>query len=233
MMRTGLIFSTIAVIGMCAVNLWAMPQIPDIEVPVHWGIDGTPDRYGDRGEAIFALWMIPAATVFVTLLLAIAPRLDPNGDNLMKSRKAYVTIWCSAMIMLLAVHAGIAMLMLRSVVADPDANEFVRFVIAGSAILIIIKGNYLPKTRSNWFLGIRTPWTLSSDITWEKTHRLAGRLFMISGFICLVGAFALEGGWLIVMFMSTLLPTVLISVAYSYLIWRNAPDKRIGAEYIV
>ena len=233
MMRTGLIFSTIAVIGMCAVNLWAMPQIPDAQVPVHWGLDGTPDRYGDRSEALFALWMIPAATVFVSLLLAIAPRLDPNGDNLMKSRKAYVAIWCSVMIMLLAVHAGIAMLMVRSVVADPDANEFVRFVIAASAVLIIIKGNYLPKTRSNWFLGIRTPWTLSSDITWEKTHRLAGRLFMLSGFVCLVGAFALEGGWLIVMFMSTLLPTVLISVAYSYMIWRNAPDKRIGTEYIV
>lgn len=233
MMRTGLIFSSIAVIGMCAVNLWAMPQIPDVEVPVHWGLDGTPDRYGDRGEALFALWIIPAATVFVGLLLAIAPRLDPNGDNLMKSRKAYVAIWCSVMIMLLAVHAGIAMLMVRSLDANPNANEFVRFVIAASAVLIIIKGNYLPKTRSNWFLGIRTPWTLSSDITWEKTHRLAGRLLMVSGFVCLVGAFALDGGWLIVMLMSTLLPTMLISVGYSYVIWRNAPDKRVGPEYIV
>lgn len=233
MMRTGLIFSTIAVIGMCAVNFWAMPQIPDGQVPVHWGLDGTPDRYGDRGEAIVALWIIPIATLVTAFLLAIAPRLDPNGDNLMKSRKAYIAIWCSVMIMLLAVHGGIALLMVRSVSEAPDANEFVRFVIAASAVVIIIKGNYLPKTRSNWFLGIRTPWTLSSDVTWEKTHRLAGRLLMIAGFICLIGAFVLNGGWLIVMLMSTLLPAMLISVVYSYLVWRNAPDKRVGPEYIV
>lgn len=233
MIRTGLIFSITAIIGMCAVNFWAMPQIPEGQVPVHWGIDGTPDRYGDRSEAIFGLWIVPISTVFTTLILAIAPRLDPNGENLMKSRKAYIVIWCSVMILLLGVHAGVAMLMVRSVTQSPDANEFVRFVIAASAILFIVKGNYLPKTRSNWFLGLRTPWTLSSDITWEKTHRLAGRLFMLAGFICLIGAFVLDGGWLIVMLLGTLLPATLISVVYSYLVWRNAPDKRIGTEYIV
>ena len=233
MIRTGLIFTTIAAIGMCAINLWAMPQFPEGQIPVHWGLDGTPDRYGDRSEAFCALWMIPIAALFTGAILAIVPRLDPNGDNLMKSRKAYIAIWSSAMIMLLGVHAGIALLMVRSVSDTPDANEFVRFVIAASAILIIIKGNYLPKTRSNWFLGIRTPWTLSSDVTWEKTHRLAGRLLMIAGFICLIGAFLLNGGWLIVMLLSTLMPAMLISVVYSYFVWRNAPDKRVGPEYIV
>ena len=233
MMRTGLIFSTTAIIGMCAINTWAIPQIPDIEVPVHFGFDGQPDRYGDRGEAIFALWAIPIATAIASFILAIAPRLDPNGDNLLKSRKAYLAIWCSVMILLLGIHAGVAMLMIRNLTADPNAKEFVRFVIAASAVLLIVKGNYLPKTRSNWFLGIRTPWTLSSDITWEKTHRLAGRLLMIAGFVCLIGAFILNGGWLVVMLLSTLLPAMLISVIYSYFVWRNAPDKRVGPEYIV
>lgn len=233
MIRTGLIFSLIAVVGMIAVNLWAMPQIPEGEIPVHWGLDGTPDRYGDRGDALFALWMIPLATLISSILLALAPRLDPNGQNLMKSRKAYVVIWCSVMVMLLGVHAGIAVLMVRSVTASPDANEFVRFVIAAAAILFIVKGNYLPKTRSNWFLGVRTPWTLSSDYTWERTHRLAGRLFMLAGFICLIGAFTLHGGWLIIMLLGTLLPTVLISVGYSYLVYRGAPDKRVSPDYIV
>jgi len=144
-----------------------------------------------------------------------------------------VTGMCAVMILLLGVHAGVALLMVRSVVADPSANEFVRFIIAASAVLIIVKGNYLPKTRSNWFLGIRTPWTLSSEVTWEKTHRLAGRLLMLAGFICLVGAFTVDGGWLIVLMLSTLMPPVLISVIYSYFVWRNAPDKRIGPEYIV
>lgn len=233
MIRTGIVFSLIAITGMCAINLWAIPQFPDGEMPVHWGLDGTPDRFGDRSEAIFALWMIPAATLFAAGVLAIAPRLDPNGQNLMKSRKAYVAIWCSVMVMLLGVHAGVAFLMVRSVSANPDANEFVRFVIAATAILFIVKGNYLPKTRSNWFLGIRTPWTLSSDYTWEKTHRLAGRLFMLAGFICLLGAFTLDGEGLLVMLIATALSVALISVIYSYFVYRSAPDKRVSPDYIV
>lgn len=233
MIRTGLIFSLIAIVGMTAVNLWAMPQIPEGQVPVHWGIDGTPDRYGDRGEALFALWMIPFATLVSSIVLALAPRLDPNGQNLLKSRKAYIAIWCSVMVMLLGVHAGIALLMVRSVTQTPDANEFVRFVIAATSILFIVKGNYLPKTRSNWFLGIRTPWTLSSDYTWERTHRLAGRLFMLAGFICLIGAFTLKGVWLVAMLLCTVLPAALISVVYSYFVYRSAPDKRVSPDYIV
>lgn len=233
MIRTGLIFSTIAIIGMCAINLWAMPQIPDGQLPVHWGLDGQPDRYGDRSEVLFALWLVPASTLLTALILAIAPRLDPNGDNLMKSRKAYIAIWCSVMVLLLGVHAGMALLFIRSVSETPDGHEFARFVIGASAALIIIKGDYLPKTRSNWFLGIRTPWTLSSDITWEKTHRLAGRLLMLAGFACLIGAFTLNGGGLIVMLLSTLLPAYAISAVYSYFVWRGAPDKRVGPEYIV
>lgn len=233
MIRTGLIFSLIALVGMTAVNLWAMPQIPEGQVPVHWGLDGTPDRYGDRSEALFGLWIFPIATAFVSILLAVAPKLDPNGQNLLKSRKAYVAIWCSVMVMLLGVHAGIAVLMVRSVTQSPDANEFVRFVIAAASVLFIVKGNYLPKTRSNWFLGVRTPWTLSSDYTWERTHRLAGRLFMLAGFVCLVGAFTLNGGWLVVMLLGTLLPATLISVVYSYFVYRGAPDKRVSPDYIV
>ena len=134
---------------------------------------------------------------------------------------------------MLALCAGIALLMVRSATNDMDANEFVRFVIAGCGVLFFVKGNYLPKTRQNWFLGIRTPWTLSSEYAWEKTHRLAGRLFMIGGVICVIGAFMVDGIWLVAMMLATILPAALISVAYSYFVWRSAPDKAVSPDYIV
>ncbi len=233
MIRTGLVFSFIAIIGMVSLNIWAVGQLPEGQIPVHWGIDGTPDRYGDRSEAVFTLWLMPCLTLFAAGLLALAPKLDPNGNNLMKSRKAYTVIWSAVMILLLGVHVGIALLMVRSVTSDPNANEYVRFIIAGAAILFIVKGNYLPKTRQNWFLGVRTPWTLSSSLAWEKTHRLAGRLFMIGGAVLLVGAFVLDGTWMLGLLLGTILPIALISVVYSYFVWRSDPDKAISPDYVV
>ena len=233
MIRTGLIITAIAVIGMASINFWAIGGLPEGNIPVHWGADGTPDRYADRSEAVFTLWMIPVITLFSASILALAPLLEPLKDNLYKSRTAYTVIWSSVMLLMLAVQAGIAYMMVQSASTNVDGNEFVRFIMAAAAIMFIIKGNYLPKTRQNWFLGIRTPWTLSSASVWEKTHRLAGRLFVLTGFINLIAAFVLDGVWLVFAFVGCVLAAALISVAYSYIAWRSATDKAISPEYVV
>ena len=235
MIRTGLIVSAIAVTLMAGINLWLGAKLPADNIPVHWGIDGQPDRFGDRAEALAALWIIPAAAALTAIVLCIIPSIAPRRENLRKSRKAYVWTWTATMLLLVSVHAGIAFMKWRwlSDSEGVDANEFVRLVIAGTGILFITLGNVLPKTRQNFFLGVRTPWTLSSEYAWEKTHRLAGRLFMASGFICLIGAFVVDGIWLVSMLMACVLPSALISVVYSYFAWRSAPDKAVGPDYIV
>ena len=94
-------------------------------------------------------------------------------------------------------------------------------------------GNYLPKTRKTFFLGIRTPWTLTSDYAWEKTHRLAGPLYMAAGALGILYAFSLDGIWLVIAFVGTVMSVTLFSAAYSWFAWRKAGDRNEGADYVV
>ena len=233
MIRTGLIVSSAVITAMTAITLWTVGQLPAENIPVHWGLDGQPDRWADKGEAQIIMWILPGVAAFTTLVLALAPSLEPMQQNLHKSRKAYVTVWVAVMLLLLAVSAGVSMLMLRSIQGETSSNEFVRFIIAATGILFIVQGNFLPKTRQNFFLGIRTPWTLSSAYVWERTHRFAGRAFILAGFVCLIGAFTLSGPQLLIMLLVTLGGTFLASITYSYLAWCRADDKNTGHDLLV
>lgn len=233
MIRPGLIVSAITVALMAGISIWAGGQLPADNIPVHWNAEGIPDRFSDKREALFLLWLLPGSALFGALVFALLPQIEPMRDNLFKSRKAYNAVWITTQLLFLGIHGGIAYMMIIGSGQEMRSNEFVRFVIAGTGILFIIMGNYLPKTRQNWFLGIRTPWTLSSEVTWEKTHRLAGRLFLIVGFICLISAFIVDGIGLVFVVTGASVGTALVSAVYSYLVYRNAPDKRVNPDYIV
>lgn len=233
MIRPGLIVSAIVFTLMSGIAIWAMQQLPADNIPVHWNASGVADRFSDRQEATLLLWLLPVSALITAIVFCILPQIEPMRENLVKSRKAYNAVWSASMILLLAVHAGISLMMVRSSMDQPDANEFVRVVIAGTGILYVVLGNYLPKTRQNWFLGVRTPWTLSSEYTWEKTHRLAGRLFLVAGFVCLIGAFVLNGPSLIFLVAGSTAGAALISATYSFFVFRKAPDKRVSPDYIV
>jgi uncharacterized membrane protein len=94
------------------------------------------------------------------------------------------------------VTAGVAFGMVKGASQPFNTSDMVRWIIAGVAVLFVVMGNYMPKTRASFMFGVRTPWTLSSDMAWERTHRLAGRLFMVAGVLGFAGAFLLNGIWL-------------------------------------
>lgn len=233
MIRTGLIVSAIAIAIMAGVSLWTGARLPAENIPVHWNASGVADRFADKNEALFVIWLMPAISAFGALLFALLPQVEPMRENLFKSRKAYNAVWIATMILLLAVHGGVAAMMVQVDGSTVPADEFVRLVFAGTGLLYVIIGNYLPKTRQNWFLGIRTPWTLSSEYTWEKTHRLAGRLFLIVGITCIISAFVLNGITIVFVMTGGAIGAALISVVYSFLVYRNAPDKRVSPDYVV
>ena len=232
--RIGLITTLICITLMAGVTYWAAQNLPADDIPLHWNAAGEVDRWGTYREAMMALLIIPAIGLLTGLLLAVVPFLDPRRANLIKSSKVYLISWIASMILLAGVHAGVAYMTVTGARGeDAPALEFVRFVIAGTALLIIILGNYLPKTRPNWFLGIRTPWTLSSDNSWEKTHRVGGRLFMLVGLITLISAFTLQGISLALLTPALMMSVVLFCVVYSYLVWRRSDDRRTETDYIV
>lgn len=233
MIRFGLIVSAIAIVLMAGISIWVGGQLPAENIPVHWNAQGLPDRFSNRQEALLLLWLLPAIAAFSALVFLVLPRIEPMRDNLLKSRKAYKAVWVTIMLLFLGIHGGLSYMMLNSSGDAMQSNEFVRVIIAGTGIMFIVLGNYLPKTRQNWFLGVRTPWTLSSEYTWEKTHRLAGRLFFCVGFICLLAAFTVNGIYLVFVVTGASISAALISVTYSFFVYRDAPDKRISPDYIV
>ena len=93
-------------------------------------------------------------------------------------------------------------------------------------ILFIVIGNYLGKIRSNYMMGIRTPWTLSSDLAWDKTHRLGGKLFMLAGLLLLLSALFLPVTWWVYVMLGTLFPMLIVLFVYSYLVWRTVCVNR-------
>ena len=231
---TGLAWATLMVAVSCGIVLYASNLLPDSDqIPLHFGPDGMPDRFGSKSEAIMMLWLLPAITAGVSAILTVAPFLDPRKQNLAVGRKAYLVTWIAVTTLMTLLTAGIAFGMVKGAGQPFDTSGMVRWIIAGTAVLFIVMGNYLPKTRSSFIFGIRTPWTLSSDIAWEKTHRLAGPLFMIAGVLGLIGAFVFNGLFLALQLSALMLSVVLILVVYSFFAWRKAEDRDVGTRHIV
>lgn len=227
-LKTGLTLTTVAGLIMLLISAGTWNALPVTgDIPLHWNADGQADRFGSRSEAGLFLLLLPVITVLTGVVLAFAPSLDPRKNNIETGRRAYLAVWVSVLVLMVLVHGGIARMMTRG----PDANsgQLVRWIIAGCALMMIVIGNYLPKTRSSFIFGIRTPWTLSSDLAWEKTHRFAGPVFMAAGALGLAGAFLFDGLFLALQLTGLVLAAALVSVVYSYFAWRSAADREDGA----
>lgn len=184
-------------------------------IPVHWNIAGEVDRYGGKLEGLLA---IPLLSLGLYAMMLLLPRIDPGRANYPSFLSAYTTIRV-ALITLLALLYGMLHLALRG---RPVAVSTVTPLLVGG--LFVILGNLMGKIRPNWFVGIRTPWTLSSKLAWTKTHRLGGWVFILLG-IGLMATAALPASWTPAVILTGLVGFTLWMLLYSYLVWRTDPDK--------
>jgi immunity protein, SdpI family len=196
----------------------AWTGVPD-RMPVHWNWLGQPDRFGGRLEGLLGL---PLAAILVYALLIFLPRIDPR-------RKHYDDFQHPFAIMRTVVVGVFFGLQVATFLWVRDAAGPPRgLLVAEAGIALILIGNYLPKIKSNWFVGVRTPWTLSSEVSWHLTHRLAGRLFVIAGALDIVIALVQPAIASRVMF-ATLITAAVISIVYSYVVWRRDSARASGA----
>mgnify|MGYP002631166598 CR=1 FL=1 len=192
-------------------------QIPDgVQVPLHWGLDATPDQYGPAWQGLF---MPPAVMVFVLGIFSILKWIEPRQENLQKSMRARGGIALGVVLMMLVLEVG------NIAIALGNEMPMVRLVLFAVGIMLMVMGNFLGKTRSNFFIGIRTPWTLSSDEVWRKTHRLGGKLFMASGAILMAGAWVLAEANLEYLIVAGVVPSTVIPVVYSWWLWRQEQSE--------
>ena len=220
--RSIVVIGGVIVLAMLAVSAWAWPQIPaDAQIPIHWGPDGQVDGHGPKWVGLLGL---PAVALAIVGLLAVIPRFEPRRANLERSSTAYVAIALTVVGVFAVLHVVAVMAALGS-----DINT-TTVALAGTGVLFVVMGNFMGKTRSNWFFGIRTPWTLSSDRSWTQTHRLGGWLFIAIGIAVLVATLAFGPGVALWIMVGGLAVSVIGLFAYSYVVWRDDPARQTGVS---
>ena len=216
-LRSFHVVSAMTLVLMFGLSAYAWIQLPpDAQVPVHWNLSGEIDGYASKA---LALLFTPLLTAGLVALLSVVPRLDPRRANLHRSSTAYQVMCSAIVVLMLLIHAGLVLIALGVPL------DLTVVIGVGVGALLFVIGTQLSNTRSNWFMGVRTPWTLESDLSWRKTHRLAARLFMAVGLIS-AGAAVLGPSevyfWVL---MIGLLGSIAWIVGYSYLVWRDDPDR--------
>jgi len=203
---------------MLALTAWAWSALPaDGSIPVHWGLDGRPDRYGGKGEALL---VTPIMAVVLTAVLAFVPRFESRKQNLAASGSAFATIW-------IAVIAFMAVMEVVLVAAAMGraVDMLVIFPVAIGALFAVI-GAQMGRTRSNHFMGIRTPWTLSSELSWERTHRLGSWTFIGLGALLGVAGLLRNEALLVIALVAAMPLQILSLCVYSYVVWKQDPNRR-------
>lgn len=182
-------------------------QLPE-QVPIHWNIQGEADNYGPK-------WVLPLIHLGVYALLLIAPIIDPRKKNYQVFSKAYYRLRLALILFFGAFNVLVFMSQLGH---DIDIS---RILVIGIFLLFIVLGNYMNNLKPNWFIGIRTPWTMENEEVWRKTHYLASRLFFGFGLIALILSFFLAEKTLLPMLLIVTILAALIPVVYSYKIYKE------------
>jgi uncharacterized membrane protein len=187
--------------------------LPDM-LPIHWGFNGEPNNWWPKA---YGVWLIPALAALFTVLFPVLQRIDPKSQNYPDFAKSWAVIQ-TAILGMLAYMYGVTLF----VSIYPVYNALVgRLVIFGVGVLFVILGNYMGKVRQNYFVGLRTPWTLNDPEVWQKSQRLAGWIFVLAGLVILIESIV----WLAVpfIFFGVIILTVAIPMVYSY--WLSNQKK--------
>jgi len=208
----GLIVAGVALV----VSLWAYPELPP-RVATHWGLHGEPNGYSARGVAAFG---IPLLILVVHGVFRLAPRIDPRRANYAKFIDTYWLIGNAILLFLGGVYA----LIIANGLGHRVNTAMV--VPLGVGVLFMFFGNYLARVEPNWFVGIRTPWTLSSDTVWRKTHRTGGWVFFTCGLVVAGAAALLPPLAAVGTILATLVAGISVPVVQSYVLWRREQGER-------
>ncbi|AKG52779.1 hypothetical protein DGWBC_0089 [Dehalogenimonas sp. WBC-2] len=210
-------FNLLLMAAMFITAALAWSGAPD-SIPVHWGISGEVDGYGGKFEGLL---LLPLMTVGIYLMLLFIPRIDPKRANYDRFGNVYRIIR-TLLVVFMAVVYGVTIAYINEVSIDVG-----RVIPVMVGILLAVLGNYFGKLKPTWFVGIRTPWTLTSDLSWTKTHQLGGKLFVGFG-VLLALAGILGQNWLFLVIMGLFLASIVFLFAYSYRVWKSDPNRSNG-----
>jgi len=201
----------VIIVGITIAGAVLWNQLPG-QMASHWNENDQVDGYMSK---FWGVYMMPLITLGLFLIFLLIPNIDPLKANIAQFRgtfNLFITV-------IIAFMAYVHVLTLRWNLGYTDLG-IGKAMLPAMGLLFILIGSMIRKAKRNWFIGIRTPWTLSSDSVWDEIHRLGGILFIVSGVIAMIGGFF--GG--MVAFWSIMIPifgTSIFLVIYSYVLYQR------------
>ena len=187
------------------VSVYFYPKMPE-KMAFHWNTKGEVDGYSSK---FFGLFFLPIILAGLDLLFILIPKIDPSKENIEKFRKYYDGFVILFSIYMVTIHLEI-ILWNVGIKLSP-----VVLITVGMGILLFYIGILCENSKRNWFIGIRTPWTISNEMVWEKTHKIGGKLFKIAGIITFIGAFFQR--YAVFFIIIPVISVTIYVVVYSYL----------------
>jgi len=195
------------------IGLFFYPYMPE-KVASHWDEQGVVNGYMPKFWGVF---LVPIISLGLVILFLLIPKIDPLKKNIDKFRNYFD--WFIIIFLLFMLYIYMLTILWN---LGARFNMF-QLMIPAMGLLFFYLGLLMQKAKRNWFVGIRTPWTMSSDYVWEKTHKLGAKLYMLAGIIALLGILLPKIAiWLV------LVPIILVSiytVIYSYIIYKKEKKK--------
>jgi uncharacterized membrane protein len=205
-MKTAVMVMLAAAFALSAALYRRLPQT----MPIHWNAQGVADNVAPR---LIGAFLLPVVMIGVWLLFAALPRMSPRGFEVEADSRAFRSMLLSIMAFLLATHAV-------TLAATLGALNVARIAPLLAGAFFVVLGNYLGTVRRNFFIGIRTPWTLANEHVWFLTHRLAARVFVLAGMVILI-ATPLLGEAMHRVLLPIIVAAALVPVVYSYVAYRR------------
>jgi len=201
----------VLIIGATIAGIILWNQLPD-PMASHWNANDQVDGYISK---LWGVFMMPLVTLGMFVIFLIVPNIDPLKANIAQFRETFNLFIAFMAGFMVYIHA----LTLRWNLGYTDYG-ISKGMLPAMGLLFIVIGSLLRKAKRNFFIGIRTPWTLSSDTVWEKTHQLGAILFMASGVLAVIGGFigGLVAFW---MLMGPLMGSTIFLLVYSYVLYQR------------
>lgn len=204
-------FRLLLVAGMIFASLLLYSKLPDT-IPTHWGVSGQPDDWGSKR---WAAWLIPGISIVFMFLFPLLAKIDPKSENYKKFSGPYEIIQT----LLISFMSFIFFLQYYFTFYPAQQALMTPIMLSAMGVMFIVMGNLMGKVRQNFFVGLKTPWTLADPEVWQKSQRFAGWLFVIAGIIFLLEAWLQL--YLMPVFIFMILAIILVPTLYSYVLFRK------------
>jgi uncharacterized membrane protein len=213
-MQKGTIFLTMLVFLSFILAIYSYQELPE-NYAIHWNAVGDADGFAEKG---FGLFLLPAISLGILGLYFLIPRIDPLKANIEKFRKYYQLLFG----VLLGFFVYLQIVIIAFNLSEGFNMNYA--ILPGIAAILFVSGYVMENSERNWFVGIKTPWTLSSEKVWKKTHALGAKLFKIASILILFSLlFSDYAMWIV---RGAVLTAAIVPIIYSYLEYSKEMKKK-------